>query len=444
MRTVARGAAAVAALVLGVGAWTPYAAASFSSAEPVDLGGQPIDGSTNPTEPTEIEAGLWLDSLGPTTASGTHHFVYERTMDESTVHVGVVATSPEASSDGISLAVLAGEDDCGSDSQSSTSYTQHGVFGAIVSVGPDAPGTDDGVCLMARTLTITVSRDAAGTADLPFAIKVVEEAPVTGIDPDAPDLPQPDEETTYQLPASGDAEALDGGTSFDEATALDPVAEGVTVTTDIAEGDERLYRVPATWGQQVVAVARIPRHEDEAFYGPTVDVRIVDPMRNTMDYYATDRANSGSYGTDALTLSVAGQPLRYLNRWDGLAPVLPGDFWVAVAVQPAPVDGGREPVSVPVELTVAVPGEAGEGAPTHQETVIGPGGGAAPEGYSSDTPYLVGDGEFAAVASGNPFTPDTEDDAWWGPRRGVGIGVGVVSLACCAVGAVWLSRRRAR
>jgi hypothetical protein len=103
----------------------------------------------------------------------------------------------------------------------------------------------------------------------------------------------------------------------------------------------------------------------------------------------------------------------------------------------------REPVSATVDLTIAVT-NVDDASPTYKDAVLSQGGGAGPDGYSAGTPYLVGDGEFSAVASGSPVADDDADDGWWGPRRGVGLGVGVVSLACCAVGAVWLTRRRAR
>ncbi|RHW26507.1 hypothetical protein D0Z08_14370 [Nocardioides immobilis] len=448
MRTVAR-AAAVAALALGVGAWTPYGAAG---AEPVDLGGQPVAGGTGSTdrnEPTSLTAGLWRDTLG-TGTDDEHYFVYERQMRESTVHVGLVGVSQDPAGDGIGLQVLAGETDCGSNTDDPGSYAAHSVFGIAVDVGPADIGDHQSECLRAPSLAIIVNRGySSSTQDLPIAIKIVEEAPVVELDPENPGLPEPDDVLSYPPPSGASPEDLAGGSSFDDAPAIDPTADGVTVTTTVAEGSEVLYRVPVDWGQQVVATARVPAmdpatQERTGGSGPYVDLRIIDPLRAVVGEADAEATTTGSYGTERAELSRGTYPLRYLNRFADQSPLVPGDFWVAFAVQALPADAGRDALDVPVEVTIAVVAGAGEGAPEHQATVQAPGGGAGPDGYAAETPYLVGDGEFSAVASGNPFTPEMDDEAWWGPRRGLGVGVGVISLACCAVGAVWLTRRRAR
>jgi hypothetical protein len=434
-------------MVVGATALAPYGvAAPLAAAQPVDLGGEelPAGSRTDAGNPIEITAGLWADELG-SGGSGTHYFSYRRTMAGSTVHVGVVGTSAEPSSDSLEVTASAGENECDSDSESPNSSTPWSAFGAVVTVGPPDPGTEDDPCLETETVAITVARTTSGTGtDLPIAIKVVEEAPAQ-VDAEGSGLPVPEEEVRYQVPDAGSADDLTGGTSFDDAPLLDPVADGVTISTAIAEGEERLYRVPAGWEQQVVAAVRVPALEDEEIFdGPTVDLRVVEPLRNSITTSETDATTYGDYGTEPLELTVGTRPLRYLNRFDSSVgvPVLPGDFWVAIAVEALPEDAERDPLSVPVELTVAVTGQAGEGAPSYPENVPSPGGGPTPDGYSPDTPFLVGDGRFAAVASGNPVSADEDDDSWWGARRAAGLGLGVVSLACCAVGAVWLARRR--
>lgn len=438
--------AAALAVALGVGAWTAYAAA-----EPVDLGGQPVPGgagSTDRNHPTSLTAGLWRDTLGAGT-DDEHYFRYERRMRESTVHVGVVGVSQDPAGDGVGVQVFAGETDCGNYSDDPGSYAAHSVFGIAVHVGPDDVGDLESECLRAPSLAVVVNRGySSSSMDLPVAIKIVEEAPVVELDPDDPGLPDPESEISYSAPDGTDPEDLDGGSSFDGAPGLDPSGDGVTVRTIVTEGSETLYRVPVDWGQQVVASARVPRMDEATEEltggsGPYLDLRIVDPLRSVVGDAGTDETTTGSYGTERAELSRGTYPLRYLNLFADQSPDVPGDFWVAFAVQGVPDGAGRAPLDVPVELTIAVVGDAGGGAPEHQATVQAPGGGAGPDGYSADTPYLVGDGEFSAVASGNPFAPESEDDDWWGPRRAVGLGVGVVSLACCAVGAVWLTRRRA-
>ncbi len=428
-----------------------YGAAATLAEEPaVDLGGQPLPGgtgSTNTADPTELTAGLWSDTLGPPqSGTGVHNFVYDRTMADSTVHVGVIGASLAESSDGVDIAVTdpAGED-CGTDGATPTYPVVHGTFGAAVAVGPDEPGETGSVCANASTLRITVTRGlAAEDTDLPIAIKVVEEGPATGVG----DLPPAEEEPTYERVGSdAEPEQVDSATSFDDAPVLEASPDGVVVSTEVNEGEERLFRVPVTWGQRVSVDAVVPVQDAEdaavlQFVEPTVDLSIVDPARNSFQDVVDETEPSGYYDTDEVTrLSVGTPPVRYLNRFEDQVAALPGDYWLAIAVPAAPAD--RDAVSVPVELTLAVTGTA-EGAPTYQKAVLAPDGNAGPDGYSPEKPFLVGDGKFSAVASGNPApAPAATEEGWFGPRRLAGIGLAAVSAACIAAGLWQIARRRA-
>lgn len=444
MTTVVRSAAAAAALALGVGAWTPYAAATVA-AEPVDLGGQPVDGSTDSATATPLDAGLWSSMLGP--QGQPQFFSYERQIEDSTVHVGVVATPLTIEYDGFTMAATVvteeepGGVDCGTGDAASDSAYPLAAIGDEVVIG-DEDSADD-PCRAQGTINIKVERTStSSTEPLPIAIKVVEEAPVTEQgEPIAEDA-----ELEYDTPEPVDpVDGPRGAASFDDAPVVDARDGAVTIGTELTEGANLLWRVPLEWGDQLVVRGDLPKvAADGPLVGVSVQIRLVQPSRDVFALYDSDddAYYYGDYYSDERTrLVAAAHPLRYGNRYRDFEPTLPGDYWVAVSVEPAPSD--REPMEVPLELTFAVPHAEGA-TPSYKGAVLAQGGGDGPDGYSPDTPYLVGDGEFSAVASGNPFSPEGDDDEWWGPRRGVGIGVGVVSLACCAIGAVWLTRRRAR
>ena len=435
MRTGLRRAAAATAFALGIAAWSPYGAAA---AEPVDLGGQPIEGSTNPASPTTLEAGLWTAMLGP--SAQPQHFTYDRQIKDSTVHVGVVGTPVTGGSDGIQVDARvptpddAAPTDCDSDYWTTDSTVPHALVGAEVVVGGADP-TDP--CRNAGTVMLEVTRyDSSSTGELPYAIKVVEEAPVTDAGEPAPE----DTDLTYGRPDAVDAATTpQGSTSFDDAPVVAAQDGPVTIDAEIAEGSELLWRVPLDWGDQLVVrgdLAGGVNYEDE-LYDASVYAHIVQPTRDVSSLTGDDDYPFGVFGEEKAELFVATYPLRYSNRESDLVPALPGDHWVAVSVEP-PDEGA--PTDVPVRLTFAVE-HHDLAAPAYQQSVLSQGGGDGPDGYSAETPYLVGDGEFAAVASGSPFTPE-EDDGWWGARRAAGLGLGVVSLVCCAVGAVWLGRAR--
>jgi hypothetical protein len=443
VRTVARGAAAALALCLS--AWTSYGAASTVAAEPVDLGGQPVSSSTDKANPTPLDPGLWTATLG--VDSLAQFFGYQRQIEDSTIHVGVVGAPQTLDSDGLDIAttVDAPDDpdgvDCGTDSDSYDSSVTHALMGVDVVVG-DEDGDDGSACRGADMVLIELSRNSTSNIeDLPIAIKIVEEAPVS--DPGEP--PDDSEELGYDLPEPAETDSgPDGAASFDDAPIIDARSGPVTVSTRVTEGTEVLWRVPLDWGDQLVVRADLPAANEEfVASGSSVylTTRIFQPSRDDVDLTADEDVPYGYYGAEPDQLVAAAYPLRYSNRFVDVPPTLPGDHWVSIAVAPPPES--RTPIDVPVELTFGVTSTDAP-APTYKAAVLAQGGGAGPKGYGQDTPYLVADDTFAAVASGNPFTPESgDDDPWWGPRRGVGLGVGVISLACCAVGAVWLRRRRA-
>lgn len=442
------GAVALVCLVLTTG--------SASAAEPHrpgDLGGAALPGgtgSTTPDQPTAIGPGLWADTLGGSEARNLHHFTYERRIKDSTVHIGVVGAPATPDSDGVKIDAGVVDEagsvvSCGSDYESTGYSFPQSFVGAAIEVGPNAAdATDRPDCLRADTIQIAVSRYVSNVAELPIAIKVVEEAPVPG----AASLPEPADDVTFDVPEAGQARDLAGATSFDDAPQLDPVAGGTTVATDLAQGDEQLWRVGVQWGQQVVVRATAPQADEaelEGIYGGVqLKVRLIGPTRDVFAL-TTDvegQSSEGAYVADEAADLVAGaRPVLYRNRFDDVLPTVPGDYWIAVSASPAAEDAEGDPIEVPVEVTVAVSG-SGEGAPSYPNVVVSPDDSAGPAGYSSAKPFLVAAGTFSAVASGNPVVGDDEDGAWLSGRRWAGFGVGALSVVCLAAGAVRLRARR--
>ena len=111
-------------------------------------------------------------------------------MRDSTVHLGVVATSAEDSGDRVEIAVRTPEGDaCGDDGSSSGYPVTASAFGARLTIPDGEAGDRDDPCLQAETLEITLSRGTSSyTGDLPVAIRVVEEAPLDSF-ADLPPVP---------------------------------------------------------------------------------------------------------------------------------------------------------------------------------------------------------------------------------------------------------------
>ncbi|WP_141014924.1 hypothetical protein [Nocardioides sambongensis] len=248
-------------------------------------------------------------------------------------------------------------------------------------------------------------------------------------------------------PVTTDAAATDtpGTASFDDATGLDATAEGTKVATTLAEGETQLWRVPVGWGQQVSAVADLPAYDDgdpdATFYGPDVEIRVVDPMRGVWSNSTDDGSASATYGEEPAQLTVGTPAVGYLNRYGSVGAPVPGDYWVQLAVSPPDEGAEGDPVEVPVELTVAVTGSE-SGAPTYASNVLGPDSGEAPGGYDPATPFLIAAETFSATAADGAVLPaGTDDDAWWGPQRYAGIALALVGGACLVAGALRLRRR---
>ena len=434
-----RGAAATA-LALGLSAWAPYGvAAPVADDGSVDLGGEPVDSSTDSAAPIALDAGLWSVALNPGTQ--TQYFSYDRQIDDSSVHVGVVGAAFSPGSDGVYLSTHVPSPEspeptgCGEDYESTSSPA---LVGAAVIIGDESEGDP---CLAADTITIEVERySSSSTEELTAAIKIVEEAPVS----DPGSALAETEDLGYDVPDRVEPRTdVPGAASFGDAPVVDVDGGAITVAAEITQGTELLWRVPLDWGDQLVVRGDLPEvTSEDPLLNTSVELDLVQPSR---DVFAIAKSEDYTYGTYAEDppdrLVLATYPLRYANRDRDLDPTLPGDYWVGVSVEP-PAEG-EEPVTAPIELTFAVT-TTDAAAPTYQRAVLGQGDVDAPTGYSADTPFLVGDGEFSAVASGNPFSPDDADDgdAWWGPRRAAGLGVGVASLACCLAGALWLRARR--
>lgn len=425
---------------------TGYAAVAAAPSDPVDLGGAALTGevSTSPASPTPLAPGLWQATLAP---SFPQYFSYQRRINDSTVHVGVLGAPQGADGDGIQVAagVQVGDStdltSCGEARDTSEYTVAHAVLGARVIVG-DEDGTTRDACRRADTIQIAVTRTSSATLDLPYVIKVVEEAPYSGTG-DAPDA-EPDADPSYDLPEPAAATDEQGAASFDDAPELDARSGPVTISSTITEGTELLWRVPLTWGDLPVVRVDVPAAtgvdaETFNYGGPDLTLHLVDPLRARLRYVNTERQESptGEYRASETDepdqLVAAGYPVRTVNGQ------LPGDHWISLAAEPPSED--RAPVDIPVEITVQVDSGAADG-PAYDAAVLSQDKKAGPDGYTPATPFLIAEDTFAAVASGNPVTDQDESDGWLSGRRLAGLGLGVASLACLGGGLLRLRSRR--
>lgn len=401
---------------------TVPAGAMAAGDAPVDLGGTPVDGSTDRVHPRTVAAGEWADVLAADEGEAPHYFRYVRRAGTgSTVHVSVVtAGSPEM--DGLGLEVYAGDTSCGSASASATYGRAWSATAVQVSVGPDEPGEnglqDRSADCDADELLIEVGRGfGSAEADLPVLLKIVEEAPLAlPAELDQPLL------SSYVAPATGEEHgAVEGGRSFATAPELEAGSWEVAVT----EGEQRFFRVPVAWGEQLAAQATAEPWGgvEGRFDDPDVELRVFSPLLDEVEL--GDTSPTGSWSEDeTLELTEGMVPVSYVQRYGSEGgSSLPGDFYVAVAV--GDPGEGEEPVTVPLTLTVEVDGKALDGP-----------------AFEHDPAFLVAEDTWAETPSG--ALPSGEDDAADGPstaRRVGALALAAVGAVCCVGGVVALRRR---
>ena len=282
---------------------------------------------------------------------------------------------------------------------------------------------------------------SSSTGELPIAIKVVEEAPVT--DP-GEELPE-SEELELPRPRADGAGRRSAGRGRPSTTRRVARPSG---RPGYRRGrDHRGHRAALAGPARLGGPARRPRRpgcdRGRRLRGITVQLHLIQPSR---DVFAptTDDYTYGDFGAGAARAAI-GQPSHSATPTGSATscrrcPATTGLPWRSSR---RPTE--ESAIDVPVDLTFAVTRTDASRPPTKVPS-LGQGGGAGPDDYSADTPYLVGDGEFSAVASGNPFTPD--GDATTTATRGGARAARWVSASaspawlCCVAAALWLRARR--
>lgn len=395
----------VALALLGLATWPVPALADTGVALP----GVVREGRADIGDPVEVSAGSWRGSIGPG-ETGSRYYTYRRTLEDSSVLLGVLASTTSGESEGVSVSAetLSG-DDCGSDTASAFGTDALG-FGAGLWVGGDpeeavAEGDEPDPCLVGETLVIEVGRGfSSASGDLDVALTIIEEAPVA----DTTELPASAELSAFTPPeVDGSPQELAGGSFLEPTTITSPSSSQGTLTT----GSAVVYRVPVDWGQTLNA--RVAVNAIGEIGSGSVVVRILDPR------YAselTDVEDGNLSSTDDTTATAVSGPVRYLNRIDSDAPFVPGDFYVLVAAAPL---SDAEQIDVPFTLQVEVTGDPA-GVPN----------------YPTDTPFITADGTTGGVIAQPGATP-----GWTFARAAAVAGLvllGVLSLG----GGLTLLRRR--
>lgn len=389
---------------------------------------EPVEGSASTADAPLIEAGaFYTDELEP-----DDELYYRVVLDDLSDYYLSAVAAPEsgvkvAGNDGISLRLqTTGGDSCGPTRDRSF---QSDDSARPIAISEWRPIDPDGNCQSADTYLLRLTRTSDGTsspAAWPVELRVMAEPAVTGGETAAPPprlWADPDDPPA--LP-SGEATAVEGGTSFNDAQ---PIDEGVWRDA-IAPGATHFYRVPVDWHQQLVVStefsnARTVEDSGTAFSGVLMEV--YTPYRSP----ALERQNA-TYDGEPRKLEALIPPVSYDHRKaadDRYAERARVAGWHYIAVHLSTEVGGfLDQDTVPVTLRVGLAGEASSG-PEYDGDI-----GAAGFGVSEEQRQQAQDGK----------SDETLAEEERGNRQLVGfagIGAGVALLLVLGVWQLTAHRR---
>lgn len=328
---------------------------------PFQIEGTPIEGSTEPIEPTPIKAGLWSDRLGPNGSErGELFYEFTRTMEDSTVHVTVNAFGAGLHD---RLRVHAATPEgrvC--DTESDVRGINRTQVLAPALVIPSRFDPED-PCLTSEKLVISVSRSSRDAEpNEPFSIKIAEEPGVAGTD-QLPEGQAYNDGIPYQAPdVTGEMTEVRGGSSFGAATEV----ETGRYRGEIVPGETQVFKVTLGWGQRLNTRVVYPQS--------TQAVRrligVIGPF-STLNFYNSNRAavsssmgdgvshTASAGGANASHIEGLSAELRYRNREEaGNGAYLPGDYYIAVSVNP---DSDGDTYLLPFTMEIEVTGDEAPG-----------------------------------------------------------------------------------
>jgi Ca-activated chloride channel family protein len=384
---------------------------STRTARPFTIEGTPVEGSPTPEGAPLLDAGQYVDSVASSSQGmTTKYYRVPRTQPGSTIRVSMVGRMP-AAPDGLNRGRwdwrLSTPDglECSSRWALASDTQRQGVIAAgtvmAVQLDPRAqqPDARAQACAEADELVYEVKRGNAKTAvTTDVEIRVMEEAPAADAEslPDGVASVPRDNSDQLTSPASGAPVSVVGGTSFNDALAIEPG----TYVTDLVPGEVVLFKTRVDWGQEAIFAIDGP---DPAF-APLQGLHSLDWLNVPGNVYAPDFSQmdsqellrAGMYRMVNGRLELTSRPdinqvpqVNFRNRWDSPRMYfsnsngfsMAGDYYFAVGLGELR-DGILRGVPVPIRFSIAVNGEV-KGAPEYVEAdaelSLSPTAGATPE-----------------------------------------------------------------
>jgi Ca-activated chloride channel family protein len=376
---------------------------------PFRISGTPVEGTEAPDGAPVVAPGLYSDKFD--LLDKPKHYLIKRTITGSTLRAGLSFRRPVGATSlviqtELRLATVDSED-CGR----SYPRIQSGDQGFATGTASSWSKYDklNKTCSEADQLVLTVDpgKDFREIKDVPFELRIDEEPPVE----ETTSLPAGAGDPTWAPMPGGTPREIVPGSSFPDAPLLEPGS----YTTTLMPGELQIYKIKADWGQRIQAQATVPqlsrslgdivglRYLDTAVISPTGEEAFaVFPKKVP----GSPGGKRGVLTRTGVTQAITTKEIRYLNR-DGAnnsdtGTSTPGEYYIVVSMTRKADD---KAFTVPMTLTVGVPGTAGAGKPAYVD-------GATPVTGDSVTPTPA-----PTEPSSQPSDPGSNNEAG-GPVQG--------------------------
>lgn len=424
----------------------PSAAAASSSG----LDAEAVEpGSNQDNAPTLQPGALYTSTFG----SETSYYRVARTMEDSTLHVGISTHTHQGDHSDeaqIELGTLQGAS-CDDERLGFSGSVPSTLFrtAQVSAIAPLDPDHHSAVpeCGEAEELLLAVSASADDIVGHDYELIIGEEPDPLNADElrESFDDEDWDAEAAWQnLQRDRDAQnTIEPGTVLADAPALEKAA---TYDAALQPGDVHIYRMDAGWNQLIQAEAFFPEPSSELsenlggrqearldIIGPHRGQAVPTGHRAAGEQNSSDRINDSS----ATTLAAATYPVLWNGRYsewpsgiNAQHTSLSGDYFIMVSAQPQ--DEGEDPFEIPYRLTADTFAVTDAEEPIYAESLLQPG--SSPAGQ---------DGSAGEDSS----DPQDQEEALAGERTGgislasgIAMSLGAFGLLLIAAGGLFLLR----
>ncbi|MVT27502.1 hypothetical protein [Nesterenkonia alkaliphila] len=415
------------------------------------LQGERIEGGTHQDNGPELHPGNYYLS---TFESETQYFRVQRTIEDSTLHVGLTTYDEQGEfTDDAEIELSTFDGDTCESQRLDWETTGAGNLLRGAQIRATAPQDEEDfravpACGSAEELLLLLSSPNGELVGEDYELVIAEEPdPLNGDElrtnfEDSSEHWGSEGLVWHEMPRQrGEANPLEPGSSLHSAPRLDP---GTTYDAALEPGDVHVYRVSADWNQQIQAEVFFPEPNsalsEELGRWAEAEVSIISPFRGATTpsgSRAPDEQNLSNWihDTQATTLRAQSYPITWPTRFAGTQTgsnarhaTMPGEYYVVVAMDPPSEDDeASDSFQVPYRLTADVFDAFDETVPEYDVSPVTPAGSSGdqdPSGEENGEEDAVGADQSGGISTG----------------QGMALSLGAFGLLLAGAGGLFLVR----